>query len=124
MSQRRETEDKYTVRCKECKREIIYPEKKPNQKWLPSGECPFCAVTPLKCTKCGARGTIRAAFDKHVDYTVKTVTKEFGVEIRFETEDCYDSNLIHIACSACNTYWSSTDEFLNNKPQGHISEKR
>jgi len=123
MSQRRETEDKYTVRCKECKREIIYPEKKPNQKWLPSEKCPFCAVTPLKCTRCGARGTIWAAFDKHVDYIVTNIDED-GIDTRLETEDCYDEDLIHIACAACNTYWSSAEAFLHNKPQGHISEKR
>jgi hypothetical protein len=116
MSQRREIEDRYTVKCAECKREIIYPGKKPNQKWLPSDKCPFC-VTPLKCTKCGARGTIRAAFKKHVLCAVRSVTKALGVEIRLETEDCYNSDLIHITCAACNTYWNSSEEFLNTKPR-------
>ena len=41
MSWRSNLEDKYTVICRNCKKEIVDPDKKPAQKYF-KGECPFC----------------------------------------------------------------------------------
>lgn len=50
MSARREIEDRYTVKCRNCFRECIRPEKKPNQKWINPGACPHCRSTGIDVT--------------------------------------------------------------------------
>jgi phage FluMu protein Com len=41
MSWRSRLEDKYTVICRKCKKELIDTSKTPNQKYY-KGKCPHC----------------------------------------------------------------------------------
>ncbi len=61
------------------------------------------------CPICG--GPLRAAFEEHTDYPVTEIS-EGMVDIEEHNGDTYDTELIHIACDACNKYWYSISDFL------------
>lgn len=46
MSQRREIEDKHTVKCPKCGHEQVDPHKLPAQKYLRRGHCYNCGYAP------------------------------------------------------------------------------
>lgn len=63
------------------------------------------------CPTC--EGPLTAAFNQHVDFPVENIS-EGMVAIEEHNGDCYDSELIHIACSKCDKYWYSIADFLED----------
>jgi|AACY02.16.fsa_nt_gi hypothetical protein len=61
------------------------------------------------CPHCG--GELQAAFEEHVEYPVISV-ESCHVESDMDKGQCYDTELIHITCTGCDTYWYSTHEYL------------
>lgn len=51
---RQQLEDKYTVKCKKCKKELIDISKKPNQKYY-KGTCPHCGYVYPKYIHDGSK---------------------------------------------------------------------
>lgn len=66
-------------------------------------------ITTHLCPHCN--GSLRAAFQDHVDFTVTSINED-DVEIDDSTKEIYHSSLIHIACNKCDKYWDSPHEFL------------
>lgn len=68
---------------------------------------------PVKCPKCGAENSLRIGYSEHCDYVVtKLDAKSDYVDVDEKTRDNYDTELIHITCEKCNTYWESIEEML------------
>lgn len=62
------------------------------------------------CPKCG--GKLTAAYKEHTDYPVQEIHEDDIVNIDSECGETYDSELIHIHCDGCDTYWYSVHDFF------------
>ena len=66
---------------------------------------------PVVCPKCGAKDSLVIAYSEHADYKVTKLDAESDyVEIDETTRDNYDTELIHVKCEKCNTYWAKIEE--------------
>ena len=63
------------------------------------------------CPDC--KGELSAAFVEHVQYPVFDVG-EGGLDADWEKGHAYDATLVHITCEACDTYWYSIKEYLDD----------
>jgi hypothetical protein len=64
--------------------------------------------TPVVCPKCGAKDSLVVAYSEHCDYCVTHLdVKDSYVDVDTDTRDNYNTELIHIHCNKCDTYWSN-----------------
>lgn len=64
----------------------------------------------MNCPKCKRPDVLTAAFKEHTDYPVDNIDNDI-IDIRSDCGETYDSELIHIHCDGCDTYWYSADAF-------------
>ena len=62
------------------------------------------------CPRCGE--SLTAAYKEHIDYPVDELHEDDIVDIDCESGETYDSELIHIRCNGCDTYWYSVYELV------------
>ena len=76
------------------------------------------------CPKCGGKDCLVAAYKEHTDYIVDDVNAESGdFDIEYSSAHAYDTELIHIACNACDKYWYNADEFAVEVRQSKFYKK-